>query len=116
MREKAVDRAACMENLQADSPCLGWSLRCAEEVLVFRDYVLDLWVQGVPVDWAALYGPGDDVRRISLPAYPFAKERYWPDEALAAPAGARAAPAHPLLHENESNAFGLALASVGFLS
>ena len=38
--------------------------------------LLDLWVKGLVVDWNQLYGemkPG----RISLPAYPFAKERYW---------------------------------------
>ncbi|AJQ95102.1 SDR family NAD(P)-dependent oxidoreductase [Gynuella sunshinyii] len=38
--------------------------------------VLSLWAQGYEVDWAQLYGdhpPG----KISLPGYPFARERYW---------------------------------------
>ncbi|MCB0196352.1 MAG: SDR family NAD(P)-dependent oxidoreductase, partial [Anaerolineae bacterium] len=35
-----------------------------------------LWVSGVEIEWNALYGV-DKPRRISLPTYPFAKERYW---------------------------------------
>jgi polyketide synthase PksN len=43
---------------------------------------LDLWVRGLNFDWNTLYG---DVKpqRISLPTYPFARERYWiPETAL----------------------------------
>ncbi|MGN4002901.1 bongkrekic acid type I polyketide synthase BonA, partial [Burkholderia gladioli] len=72
----------------------------------------ELWVKGVAVDWSALYGaarPG----RVSLPTYPFARERYWvaQDGSLAAPRPAAAAarmPAdaagqlHPLVHRNVS--------------
>ncbi|TMC21453.1 MAG: SDR family NAD(P)-dependent oxidoreductase, partial [Chloroflexi bacterium] len=38
--------------------------------------LLDLWVKGLAFDWNKLYG---DVKpyRISLPTYPFARERYW---------------------------------------
>ena len=38
--------------------------------------LLDLWVKGLTYDWNKLYG---DVkpRRIRLPTYPFARERYW---------------------------------------
>ncbi|PEP89771.1 hypothetical protein CN582_29135, partial [Bacillus wiedmannii] len=38
--------------------------------------LLDLWVKGLSFDWNKLYG---DVKpkRISLPTYPFDKERYW---------------------------------------
>ena len=38
--------------------------------------LLDLWTRGLNFDWNKLYG---DVKpqRISLPTYPFAKERYW---------------------------------------
>ncbi|MCZ8519623.1 MULTISPECIES: SDR family NAD(P)-dependent oxidoreductase [Paenibacillus] len=35
-----------------------------------------LWVQGLSVDWSGLYG-GRKPRRMSLPVYPFAKERCW---------------------------------------
>ena len=38
--------------------------------------LLDLWVKGQGVDWTRLYG-ADQPRRISLPTYPFARERYW---------------------------------------
>ncbi|MCP4699800.1 MAG: AMP-binding protein [Gammaproteobacteria bacterium] len=35
-----------------------------------------LWIRGTEIDWQSLY-PGHKPQRISLPAYPFAKERYW---------------------------------------
>jgi acyl transferase domain-containing protein/NAD(P)-dependent dehydrogenase (short-subunit alcohol dehydrogenase family)/acyl carrier protein/ubiquinone/menaquinone biosynthesis C-methylase UbiE len=38
--------------------------------------LLDLWVKGLAVDWERLYSAGKP-RRISMPTYPFAKERYW---------------------------------------
>ncbi len=36
------------------------------------------WVSGANVDWTILYN-GLEPRRIQLPAYPFARERYWYD-------------------------------------
>ena len=41
--------------------------------------VLDSWVKGLNLDWNKFYG---DIKphRISLPTYPFVKERYWVDE------------------------------------
>lgn len=42
--------------------------------------VLERWVSGEGVDWTALYR-GTRPRRISLPGYPFARERYWPTTA-----------------------------------
>ena len=38
--------------------------------------LLQWWVKGGPVDWRHLYGEHLP-RRISLPTYPFARERYW---------------------------------------
>jgi acyl transferase domain-containing protein/enoyl-CoA hydratase/carnithine racemase/NAD(P)-dependent dehydrogenase (short-subunit alcohol dehydrogenase family)/acyl carrier protein len=38
--------------------------------------LLDLWVKGLDLDWTLLYGEAKP-RRIALPNYPFAKERYW---------------------------------------
>jgi acyl transferase domain-containing protein/acyl-CoA synthetase (AMP-forming)/AMP-acid ligase II/ubiquinone/menaquinone biosynthesis C-methylase UbiE/acyl carrier protein len=35
-----------------------------------------LWVYGVNIDWQLLY-PNQKPQRISLPTYPFARERYW---------------------------------------
>ncbi len=66
--------------------------------------LLELWVNGLDLDWSRLYG---DVKpqRVSLPEYPFAKERYWIDAAAShAAAGAPAtAVLHPLLHSNTSD-------------
>lgn len=43
--------------------------------------ILDLWVKGLAIDWNKLYGgAGTDAprpRRIGLPVYPFARERFW---------------------------------------
>jgi len=38
--------------------------------------LLDLWVKGLELDWNKLYGDNKP-QRISLPTYPFAKERFW---------------------------------------
>ncbi|MCQ1582366.1 type I polyketide synthase, partial [Streptomyces parvus] len=38
--------------------------------------VLDLWVSGFELDWGALH-PAGAARIVPLPAYPFARERYW---------------------------------------
>ncbi|MFL6123333.1 SDR family NAD(P)-dependent oxidoreductase [Actinophytocola sp.] len=47
----------------------------AEAVL---DAAARLWVAGVPVDWTAL-GQHPPVRRVSVPGYPYQRERYWID-------------------------------------
>jgi len=63
--------------------------------------ILDLWVKGLIFDWNKLYGDSKP-RRISLPTYPFARERYW----LPTPATnekVSTASIHPLLHQNTSN-------------
>ncbi|WP_460490243.1 SDR family NAD(P)-dependent oxidoreductase, partial [Bordetella tumbae] len=72
----------------------------------------ELWVQGLAVDWSALYGASRP-SRVSLPTYPFAKERYWVPESgstarTAQIAGAlavsgREAVLHPLVHRNTSD-------------
>ncbi|MCP4297912.1 MAG: type I polyketide synthase, partial [Proteobacteria bacterium] len=68
--------------------------------------ILDLWVRGLVFDWNKLY---DEVkpRRISLPTYPFARERYWiagnQGYLPALPSGAADSVVHPLLHENTSD-------------
>src|SRR5262249_13400784 len=46
------------------------------------DKLARLWMQGTQIDWTLLYAddpPASRPRRISLPTYPFARERYgWP--------------------------------------
>ncbi len=65
--------------------------------------LLDLWVKGLAFDWSRLYGEVRP-RRLSLPTYPFARERYWVP-ALAAPVAAAAGVSqlHPLVHANTSD-------------
>jgi acyl transferase domain-containing protein/enoyl-CoA hydratase/carnithine racemase/acyl carrier protein len=76
--------------------------------------LLDLWVKGLALDWNKLHGKPRP-RRISLPLYPFVRDRYWIDTAAAtqgtvhdpAPAGALTTVLHPLLHRNTSDLSGL---------
>jgi polyketide synthase PksM len=66
------------------------------------------WIAGVTVDWSPLHRGGRP-RRIGLPVYPFAQERYWRarTDAVRVPAGAagRSKPdvLHPVLHRNVSD-------------
>src|SRR6185503_19548684 len=46
--------------------------------------LLEQWVGGMPFDFNRLWADGRP-QRLSLPTYPFARDRYWPE---AAPAGA----------------------------
>ena len=69
----------------------------------------ELWVDGLDLAWEQLYrhAPSADQprRRIELPLYPFAKERYWLEDDMSIPASAAAGAApviHPLLHVNAS--------------
>ena len=60
----------------------------------------EIWVRGVDVDWAGVFG-GTSARRVRLPAYAFQRERYWLDavqrsEGDAAAVG-QVAMDHPLL-------------------
>ncbi|AEI40434.1 SDR family NAD(P)-dependent oxidoreductase [Paenibacillus mucilaginosus] len=65
------------------------------------------WTQGADVNWQLLYG-AEKPRRISLPTYPFAKERYWIPGHGVYSSGTASSPAaagdqlHPLLHRNRS--------------
>jgi len=70
--------------------------------------LLDLWVKGVNFDWDKLYGEIKP-QRVSLPTYPFGKERYWIDEVAVKqfpflPSGRDPVRVlHPLLHTNTSD-------------
>ncbi|TQV86001.1 SDR family NAD(P)-dependent oxidoreductase [Aliikangiella coralliicola] len=81
--------------------------------------LLDLWSKGFELDWHKLYGENKP-SRISLPTYPFAKDKYWidpivgqyaPKTGLALPSdlpesGSRkmvSTALHPLLHTNTSD-------------
>jgi polyketide synthase PksL len=66
----------------------------------------ELWARGFDMDWNKLYSAVKP-RRIGLPTYPFAKERYWiDDDALPdveRPSLPGSASIHPLLHLNISD-------------
>lgn len=69
--------------------------------------ILSLWVKGMDFDWNNLYG---DIkpRRMSLPTYPFARERYWIPEISSESdniptSSEHFAVIHPLIQENTSD-------------
>ncbi|NVO12315.1 MAG: polyketide synthase dehydratase domain-containing protein, partial [Bacteroidales bacterium] len=71
--------------------------------------LLDLWIKGLELDWNKLYGEVKP-ERISLPVYPFAKERYWiettdkVDQTFSViTAGLTVSSLHPLVHKNTSD-------------
>ncbi|MFP7654374.1 SDR family NAD(P)-dependent oxidoreductase [Chryseobacterium proteolyticum] len=67
--------------------------------------IADLWIQGFLFDWNLLYA-GKQPRKISLPTYPFARERYWlPNaEGKLNPTGKIVdRTLHPLVHQNTSD-------------
>ena len=106
--------------------CLGQAKQHAETLSVFaadedmtqiietwirkRKYtkLMELWVRGFTFDWNSLYGESKP-RRISLPTYPFAGERYWithsgnPSAGTPAATSESSANIHPLLHRNTSD-------------
>jgi polyketide synthase PksN len=74
--------------------------------------LLELWVNGLNFDWNKLYGE-EKPKRISLPTYPFAREKYWipaekKTEAGFVKSGGNGRPTylHPLLHMNTSDITG----------
>ncbi|WP_335984382.1 beta-ketoacyl reductase, partial [Streptomyces sp. CA2R106] len=49
----------------------------------------DLFVQGVPVTWDALFGDRRPAAWVDLPTYAFQRRRYWPQAPVAAPEAGR---------------------------
>jgi phthiocerol/phenolphthiocerol synthesis type-I polyketide synthase E len=54
-----------------------------------------LWQAGVEPDWTAFHGTASP-RRVPLPTYPFAEQRYWVDAGWRAPSATEPAPAQPV--------------------
>lgn len=66
------------------------------------DRLADLYQRGMDIDVELVY-PNGRGRRISMPTYPFARERYWVGTPAAAPRSVRAeAQSHPFLSEDRS--------------
>ncbi|MBW8852706.1 MAG: hypothetical protein JF600_18240, partial [Xanthomonadales bacterium] len=73
------------------------------------EQVAGLWTKGLEVTWSRLY-PAGSPRRMSLPTYPFARERHWLEIDGSAPATATTASIsapvlHPLLQQNLSDLY-----------
>lgn len=65
--------------------------------------LLELWGKGMSIDWEKLYGEAKP-KRIPLPTYAFAKERYWVDiDWSARVRETKGSILHPLLHENRTS-------------
>ncbi len=67
--------------------------------------LVEMWAKGLDVDWSKLYGEIKP-QRMSLPTYPFARERYWIDITEATKTGTNGVATtvlHPLLHSNTSD-------------
>ena len=65
------------------------SMRHPQEQLSDVAFLLNttgqLWIAGVSIDWNALHA-GEAPRRVSLPTYPFERQRYWIEPGGKAPA------------------------------
>ncbi|WP_132066262.1 SDR family NAD(P)-dependent oxidoreductase, partial [Aquimarina spinulae] len=67
-------------------------------------FVIEVWSKGQDIDWQELY-LNTHPKLISLPTYPFARERYWIDivDTKASVQGKVTSVLHPLLHRNISD-------------
>lgn len=67
------------ENVDLLSSLQDRSDSVVDKLLDSKEYetVIDTWVKGVSIDWTKLYKNGRTPKKISLPTYPFAKEKYW---------------------------------------
>ena len=63
------------------------------DVYLLLNKIGEMWLYGLSIDWERFYD-GEERRRVSLPPYPFERQRYWVDEKAlqAAPATTGAAP------------------------
>ncbi|MDI2590409.1 amino acid adenylation domain-containing protein [Pseudomonas sp. 681] len=98
----AQARGRLKPDAQAPSTDIGgWIERGEQQPL------LDAWHDGAIVDWRLMYPQGTPAP-LSLPGYPFARERYWrePQQAVES-AIANEQRLHPLLHRNVSDLRGL---------
>lgn len=91
-----------LRQLNPDAIALGTLRREQPERRCLLETLAELYVRGREVNWASLYAAGGSC--VSLPAYPWQRERYWVEEASSGPSargrqlgGSLDAPAHPLL-------------------
>ncbi|MFH6942770.1 SDR family NAD(P)-dependent oxidoreductase [Flavobacterium sp. FlaQc-50] len=65
--------------------------------------IAQLWTKGVEIKWELLNSGNSPLQRISVPTYPFAKERYWVQTTNTAVKHESVSKLHQLLHTNESD-------------
>ncbi|MEI7063630.1 SDR family NAD(P)-dependent oxidoreductase [Dickeya chrysanthemi] len=84
------------------------------------DKLLDFWVKGGQVDWKQWYPAAAKPRRLGLPTYPFARDRFWlkiktpeRDRQDTMVPAVKTSPhrLHPLVHRNTSDIHGLSFTS-----
>jgi acyl transferase domain-containing protein/acyl carrier protein len=99
-----VNKKKAQTDLLIDGKSGAAFLKVAVEEQEFTK-LAQLWVSGIDIDWQLLY-PNHKPQRISLPTYPFAKERYWiPTSAQSLKildVKEHKVHLHPLLDSNES--------------
>ncbi|WP_166923292.1 SDR family NAD(P)-dependent oxidoreductase [Flavobacterium poyangense] len=65
--------------------------------------IAQLWAKGVEIKWELLNSGSKLLQKVSLPTYPFAKERYWVQTINTTVKQESISKLHPLLHTNESD-------------
>lgn len=107
---EALYRGTC----EGDNPVLALFRQDEDMATVLAAWIeqrkypklLELWARGLNIEWRRFYPVERPMRRLSLPGYPFAEERYWVTDLAAAPPasqGPAAAWLHPLLERNTSD-------------
>jgi polyketide synthase PksN len=65
--------------------------------------IAQLWTKGVEIKWELLNSSTSPLQKISLPTYPFAKEKYWVQTIDSVTKHGSIAKLHELVHTNESD-------------
>ena len=63
---------------QAVIPSMRHTKSAIDDVAVLQRAIARLWLSGGNFDWEA-FGAAEERRRVSLPTYPFERQRYWVD-------------------------------------
>lgn len=94
-------QAGPVTGAQAERPAANTVAQALNDPAILQQ-LLQLWLAGVDLDWALMYGQ-QRPRLISLPTYPFAQDRYWLSPTTTSSLQQSAAVIHPFLHRNESD-------------
>ncbi|MHA6884475.1 amino acid adenylation domain-containing protein [Ralstonia pseudosolanacearum] len=101
---RAKDNKAAMSVLAHDEDMAATLAAWADKGKY--DKLLELWVKGLALDWSAMGPSRGEARRVSLPGYPFARERTWvsgTSHFLHTVRHGGEERVHPLLHANVSD-------------